>query len=107
MGMLGKLFSRKSGNATKPGKAASSGNDKKTELVKRLRSIGNLPNQLNVMLERCVRDIENEDSSGKNLEHHVNSVMMLMQLGNALMAAGRQDAALEVAEIGKELNALL
>jgi len=98
---------KNSGNANKTNKGRHEGKDKKTELVKRLRLIKGLPDQLRVMVERCARDIENNGGSDKKLENHVNQMMMLMQLGNALMAAGQQEAALEVIEVGKELNALL
>ena len=107
MGIFKSLFGQKSSNVAKPSKSTFGGNDKKAELIGRLRSIQGLPHQINHMVEKCAADIESNAGSGNILEKHINQMNSLVQLGNTMVAAGKRDAAVEVAEIARGLNALL
>jgi ABC-type phosphate transport system auxiliary subunit len=107
MGIFKNLFGQKDSSVAKPSKSSFGSDNKKAELIRRLRSIQGLPHQINHMVEKCADDIEADRGLGNKLERHISQMNSLVQLGNAMVAAGRSDAAVRVAGIARELNALL
>jgi hypothetical protein len=107
MGIYKSLFGQKDSNVAKAGKESFSGNNKRAELIARLRSIKGLPHHINHMVEQSAADIESNAGSGNILEKHISQMNSLVQLGNAMVAAGRRDVTVEVAKIARGLNALL